>query len=608
MNESPKIKSGRRIFCWLCLVFGSIALFVAANDLILTHLLRERPSFRASAGFYQELYEDLYEESLYVKTINLFAAVFCLWLLCPVLRRVIVWGRSLFSMLFTWRTLRLALVGLAVLATLLAVAVVEENWRGKHAWENYKHAAEARGERFDLASVIPPPVPDDQNFYFAPIVAGALKWHGNVHTDASEAHVTDAVNPMNFEIYRGDSELWPTNGGNWQKGRLADLEEWQAYFRKLAGTSEGKTNGFPIAAQPQTPAADVLLALSIFNPALEELRQASLRPYARIPLNYENGFDSAGELLPWLAEMKSCAQFLHLRILAEEQASQGEQALADIELLLRVNNCVREQTFLISQLVRIAIMAYAIQPVYEGLAQHCWSEVQLVELEQVLAKQDFLADFEFAMRWEKIIAIDTIEKQRVTREMKSVDDSSGTPKIVTTSLRWAPSAYFYQNELAFAQMHQQFIMPLVDLTNRVVTPAALRQALATVQSQMKHYSYYKIQAQMVFPGISPTVKKFAMIQAQVDLARVACALERFRLAHGNYPETLDALAPQFIEKLPHDIINGQPLHYRRTDDGQFVLYSVGWDEKDDGGQIIADKNGRISWEKGDWVWRYPRTD
>ena len=38
-----------------------------------------------------------------------------------------------------------------------------------------------------------------------------------------------------------------------------------------------------------------------------------------------------------------------------------------------------------------------------------------------------------------------------------------------------------------------------------------------------------------------------------------------------------------IEKLPHDIINGQPLHYRRTDDGQFVLYSVGWDEKDDGG-------------------------
>ena len=49
------------------------------------------------------------------------------------------------------------------------------------------------------------------------------------------------------------------------------------------------------------------------------------------------------------------------------------------------------------------------------------------------------------------------------------------------------------------------------------------------------------------------MKKFARIQADVDLARVACALERYRLAHGSYPETLDALAPQFIEKLPHDL-------------------------------------------------------
>ena len=50
----------------------------------------------------------------------------------------------------------------------------------------------------------------------------------------------------------------------------------------------------------------------------------------------------------------------------------------------------------------------------------------------------------------------------------------------------------------------------------------------------------------------------------MDLARVAIALERYRLAHGAYPESLDVLAPQFIAQLPHDIINGQPLHYRRA--------------------------------------------
>jgi hypothetical protein len=87
---------------------------------------------------------------------------------------------------------------------------------------------------------------------------------------------------------------------------------------------------------------------------------------------------------------------------------------------------------------------------------------------------------------------------------------------------------------------------------------------------------------------------------------VACALERYHLAHGEYPESLDTLAPQFVTKIPHDIINGQPLHYRRTDDGRFVLYSIGWDEKDDGGKIFLTSNGTVDQKKGDWVWQYPQ--
>jgi hypothetical protein len=110
---------------------------------------------------------------------------------------------------------------------------------------------------------------------------------------------------------------------------------------------------------------------------------------------------------------------------------------------------------------------------------------------------------------------------------------------------------------------------------------------------------------MAFPGISACVMKTAKIQSQLDLARVATALERYRLAHGNYPETLDALAPQFIAQLPHDIINGQPLHYRLSNDGQFVLYSVGWNETDDGGVAGLTANGKsLDNQTGDWVWHY----
>jgi len=381
-------------------------------------------------------------------------------------------------------------------------------------------------------------------------------------------------------------------------GRLSGEEQERVFLP----TPEGKTNGFPVTALPQSPAADVLTALSIYNPALEELRQAAQRPAARMPLNYESGFDCAPQLLPWLAKMKRCAVILQLRSLAELQDDRGAAALTDIKLLLRVNDSMRNQPFLISHLVRIAIQAIAMQPIYEGLAQHRWDDTQLANLESTLAAEDFLADYQAAMRGEKVCAIDTFAKQQIFRKLVFRD---GKAQLVTNSLRWTPAAFFYQNELAFAQMHQQFILPLIDLTNRVVAPAALSRADAAVQAQMNHYSPYKVQALMT-AGVGKSVEKFAKIQSELDLARLACALDRFRLAHGNYPETLNALAPQFIAQLPHDVINGQPLHYRRTDDGKFVLYSVGWDDKDDGGKVYITKNGMVDQKKGDWVWQYPQ--
>ena len=110
---------------------------------------------------------------------------------------------------------------------------------------------------------------------------------------------------------------------------------------------------------------------------------------------------------------------------------------------------------------------------------------------------------------------------------------------------------------------------------------------------------------MLLPALANSTIKFAAAQSAADLARVACALERYRLAHGNYPDALDAVAPQFIAQIPHDAIGSQPLRYRRTDDGQFVLYSIGWNEKDDGGVVGLHESGSVDIENGDWVWRYP---
>jgi len=151
----------------------------------------------------------------------------------------------------------------------------------------------------------------------------------------------------------------------------------------------------------------------------------------------------------------------------------------------------------------------------------------------------------------------------------------------------------------------EFYIPLADVNRGAFSPALARRGDAVLSAETKTFSPFNVVERMLLPGLDNGVKKFAYAQASVDLARVAIALERYRLAHGEFPESLDVLAPQFIAKLPHDIINGQPLHYRRTSDGQFVLYSVGWNETDDGGVVGRIKYGAPDISEGDWVWRYP---
>jgi hypothetical protein len=484
-----------------------------------------------------------------------------------------------------WRIMRRILMGMAVLATLVAIFYTEEDWRGKHAWENYKHEWEAKGEKFDWQAFVPKPVPDANNFFAAPVFSNLLKGAITISPERSDGSFAG--------LARGS--------GYWAKATMTDLEGWQTYYRNPTNVNSAKE--FPLAPQPQKPAADVLLALSKYDSAIEDLRQAGQQPGSNLPINYENGFDAVSPLLPYLATLKRCSQVLQLRAIAELADGQSAKAFDDVKLLLRLNDSICNSPFLISQLVRIAIVSIALQPIWEGLAEHKWSDEQLVALDAELGQLDFLADYEFALRGERAFAIASFENQRRTREIIMYPEDGS---VITNKLRFMPDAYFYQNELSFARMHQQWILPLIDTNARIVSPEGWRRVDAAVRAERKLYSPYKVQALTLIPAIESAMKKFAFIQSGIDLARVSCALERYWLAHGEYPEGLNTLVPQFISNLPCDIVNGQPLHYRRETNGPFVLYSVGWNETDDGGQIALKNGVTHDRENGDWVWQYPQ--
>lgn len=72
----------------------------------------------------------------------------------------------------------------------------------------------------------------------------------------------------------------------------------------------------------------------------------------------------------------------------------------------------------------------------------------------------------------------------------------------------------------------------------------------------------------------------ARAQVGFDQAWIACELERHRQAKGAYPRDLADLRTT----LPVDVVTGLPLRYRAREDGGYVLYSLGWNGVDDGGE------------------------
>src|ERR1035438_7802187 len=94
---------------------------------------------------------------------------------------------------FCWRHIKRSLFVLACFATLVALFYAEEDWRGWHAWNQFKHQWEAKGEKFDWQSVVPPPVPDDQNFACSPVWIAEVKYNFQSNPKRAEAWYGDRI-------------------------------------------------------------------------------------------------------------------------------------------------------------------------------------------------------------------------------------------------------------------------------------------------------------------------------------------------------------------------------------------------------------------------------
>jgi hypothetical protein len=296
-------------------------------------------------------------------------------------------------------------------------------------------------------------------------------------------------------------------------------------------------------------------------------------------------------------------------------AHKPDLALDDIKTNFKLVSGLREQPMYVSGLVAVGATAVSLSAVYPGLALHSWNDTQLADLENELAQIDFLSNYQHVMRGEAIcIMIPIYDSIKVNRHRLAdiLKKTYGeTPE--SKSQDFFPD-FWADGWIDLTKTRSVSIdlnvVSLVDSKARLVFPKSADQfAAENAQVRWDTYFPWNIFSSVTAGPIANAVSHFAKMQVWLDEARIACALERYRFAHGAYPDSLDVLAPACIAELPRDIMNGEPYHYLLRPDGTFLLYSVGWNQTDEGGKIVykQDNPNQGDYTQGDWVWPTPQT-
>jgi hypothetical protein len=286
-----------------------------------------------------------------------------------------------------------------------------------------------------------------------------------------------------------------------------------------------------------------------------------------------------------------------------------EDALRELTLLNDLRGCLEGRPagrpmMWSTAMANVAISGQYAETVSYGLRLHIWNDSELAALEDQLRQVDLVSPLWSALESERAEGcrlLDGGSRSEAAQVFKTGGVKMSFWQKMTSpprlALKLMPWGWLRQNMARAAALDQKMI-DSIDRPLGVIRPHQVEAAREQIVAELRLHgrSFYWFMAKNMIPSTVAPLKTTAQAQTAINQALVVCALERCRLARGEYPAALRDLAPQFIRNLPSDPVNGEPFKYRLEGPERFLLYSIGWDEKDDNGAPL-DAAG-----KGDWVW------
>jgi hypothetical protein len=425
--------------------------------------------------------------------------------------------------------------GAAALTCLLLLTTLVANGVAGRALEQELARIRDRGEPLTLREVAPPPVPDAEN--------AALVYEQAFRHLPRLERASQATDPVAMRL---------------------DHEEDAALGLFVSGDA---------AKREQVSVPRVRQALAGTEEALALVRQAAAMPRCRFPVNWEDG---AGALLPHLPKLRSFSRLLGADAALAATDGQPARALADLDALVGMTRHIASEPLLIGQMVQDGCLSVAQESLRRLLETTAIDAADNRALDLTLAGVDLYDPFARAIQAERCLGLWAFDVARADPvRWRAVAGNQITPgSLCSAVLRPVGSPLLKMDE----QFYLHFMAEGLALARRRERVSAAEWGDADLR-----YPWYADVTRLMLPAFSLAGNRRDEAVARLALARGGLAIDLFHRRNRRYPEALAEVEGILSQSLPTDPFSGQALRYHRQGSG-YVLYSVGVNGRDDGGQ------------------------
>ena len=326
------------------------------------------------------------------------------------------------------------------------------------------------------------------------------------------------------------------------------------------------------------------------------------------PIRFElDASKGGGMLLRHLAPMRNLALALGSREMLELHDGNKDAAWTNLLAATRLVTAWEPEPAEVSHLVRFGLANAAFNDTWQALQNDGWPDEKLADLQQEWESVNFFTNLPETAAFRRASTVAMCQQERtepLTGGISLSDFVDGvihSPALAVSELKRDLNEARYRSYGMFddeKNLLLYFQNRELELRRAIQSPTwAEMSAMPGVTNAVPFKSPYtsRMQITMNLSGTGMNLQRMgvgllgraAEAEARRRILITAIALERYRGKHGAYPPALATLVPEFLKTPPVDFMDGQPLRYRLTDDGHFILYSVGLDCVDDGGKMPA---------------------